>query len=431
MRGRAKVLAGIATLGVVLAAPALALAAFPGENNEIVFVSGIGDTAGNDSEADLFVNQLGDLTFAENEALFPVQVGSPGQRRHPSISPDGTKIAFAVKPGADGDIYIHDRDGGSTSVMWLSDNIDDDRPSWSPNNRFVAFESEASAGQEYDIRIFDTKKPASGTNPINLTASDDLYEGKPVWSPDGEFIYYNRGLASANEDIVRQPSDQIGITPPPTAIVTTAEAEYQAALSPDGTQMCYTRGPFGNPAADIYVRSSAPGTPNTSGTDFSDTAAGGFNCAWSNDGTEIAWVNGTFTSGILVHEPYPDAVTSPSELVNDTDQHFDGNPDYARKRENCDERSASIIGTANPDDLAGFEFRDVIQALAEDDTARGQKGRDVLCGKGGEDDLRGGPDDDQLFGGGNDDSLDGAGGNDKCFGGPGNDTFTNCEKFEQ
>ena len=428
MQGRAKVLTGLAMLGMALVVPAAALAAFPGQNNEIVFVSGIGDPASNDSEADLFVNQLGDLTFAEGEAIFPVQVGSPGQRRHPSISPDGTKIAFAVKAGADGDIFIHNRDGGSTSVMWLSDNIDDDRPSWSPNNRFVAFESEGVGG-EYDIRIFDTKRPASGTNPINLTASDSLHEGKPVWSPDGEYIYYNRGLTTPNEDIVRQPSDQIGVVP--TAIVATAEAEYQTALSPDGTQMCYTRGPFGTANADIYVRSSAPGTPNTSGTDFSDTAAGGFNCAWSNDGTEIAWVNGVFTSGVLVHEPYPDAVNTPSELVNDTAQHFDGNPDYARKRENCDGRSASIIGTANADDLSGFEFKDVIQALAENDTARGEKGRDVICGKGGEDDLRGGPDNDQLFGGGQDDSLNGAGGKDKCFGGPGTDTFTNCERIEQ
>jgi Tol biopolymer transport system component len=421
MRIGLRLAAATLVLGVAMAVPTAALAVFPGENGEIVFVSGIGQAANDDSDADLFVNQLGDLTFAESEALAP---NFTGQRRHPSISPDGTQIAFALKSGADGDIYIHDRTDGSTVPMWLSANIDDDRPSWSPDNRHVAFESEASAGQEYEIRIFDTKQPAGGGNPINLTVSDNLHEGKPVWSPDGQFIYFNRGIANTNEDIVRQPSTQIGGAP--TSIVATAEAEYQPALSPDGTQLCYTRGPFGSTNADIYVRSSAPGSPATTGSDLSDTAVGGFNCAWSPDGTRIAWVNGVFTNGALVSEPSTDGTQT--ALVNDTPMHFDGNPDYARVSKNCEGKPASIIGTAGQDDLAGFASRDIVQLLGDDDSAIGKEGRDQMCGKGGKDNLVGGPDNDSLFGGGGGDTLKGAEGKDKCFGGPGDDTFKNCEK---
>jgi Ca2+-binding RTX toxin-like protein len=411
-------------LGLALMLPSAAMAVFPGENNEIVFVSGIGQAANDDSDADLFVNQLGDLTFDESEALAPFLTG---QRRHPNISPDGTKIAFAVKSGANGDIYIHDRTDGSSAVMWLSSGIDDDRPAWSPDNRHVAFESEASDGQEYDIRIFDTKKPASIVNPINLTVSDDLHEGKPVWSPDGQFLYYSRGLSSPNEDIVRQPADQIGTTP--TGIVQTAEAEYQPALSPDGTQLCYTRGPFGSATADIYVRSSAPGSSSTPGTDLSDTANGGFNCAWSNDGARIAWVEGIFTNGALVSEPSTDGTATP--LVNNTASHFDGNPDWARVPKKCEGKSASIIGTTGEDDLAGFESRDIFTALGGDDSALGQEGKDLMCGKGGKDNLVGGPGNDSLFGAGGADTLKGADGEDKCFGGPGDDTFKNCEHAKE
>jgi hypothetical protein len=426
MRNGWRLAAATLGLGVVLAAPTAAQAAFPGQNNEILFVSGIGQGANDDSRADLFVNQIGDLTFAENEALTSGLTGLPTavQIRHPNISPDGTMIAFAAKVGANGDIYIHDRTDGSTSVMWSSPSgVDDDRPSWSPDNRHVAFESEASDGQEYEIRIFDTKDSASAT-PVNFTQSDNLHEGKPVWSPDGELIYYNRGIASTNEDIVRKPAAQIGGAP--TNIVSTMEAEYQPALSPDGTQLCYTRGPFGSTNADIYIRSSASGSSGTSGTDLSDTAAGGFNCVWSNDGTRIAWVNGVFTSGALVSEPFTDGTATP--LVNDTEDHFDGNPDYARLPKKCEGKFASIIGTANVDDLVGFEFRDVVQALGGADNAVGKEGRDLMCGKGGGDNLVGGPGGDSLYGGGGPDTLRGAEGNDKCFGGPGDDTFKSCEK---
>jgi dipeptidyl aminopeptidase/acylaminoacyl peptidase len=421
MRIGLRLAAAAVVLGVTLALPTGALAVFPGENDSIIFVSGIGQPANDDSDADLFINELGDLTFAESEALAPNLIG---QRRHPSISPDGTKIAFAVKNGANGDIYIHDRTDGSSAVMWSSPSgVDDDRPSWSPDNRHVAFESEASDGQEYEIRIFDTKQ-SSSADPINFTQTDDLHEGKPVWSPDGQFIYYNRGLASTNEDIVRQPADQVGVVP--TNIVATGEAEYQPALSPDGTQLCYTRGPFGSSNADIYIRSSASGTSGTSGTDLSDTGNGGFNCAWSPDGTRIAWVDGIFTNGALVSEPSTDGTATP--LVNNTASHFDGNPDYARLPKKCEGKPASIIGTANVDDLVGFEFRDVVQALGGNDNAVGKEGRDLMCGKGGKDNLVGGPDNDLLYGGGGSDTLKGAQGDDKCFGGPGNDTFKNCEK---
>lgn len=421
MSRRARLIAGLVGLAA-LAVPTTAMAVFPGVNDKILFVSGIGP--GSDADADLFINDIGDTTFLETEAISP---NLTGQRRHPSISPDGTKIAFAVKPGADGDIFIHDRSDGSTVQMWGSDNIDDDRPNWSPNNRFVAFESEASAGQEYDIRVFDTNKPASGTNPVNLTVSDNVHEGKPVFSPDGAFIYHAQGTASINEDIARRPSGQIGGAS--TDIVASATAEYQPALDPTGTQLCYTRGPFGSADAEIFVRSSAAGSPATAGTDLSDTALGGYNCAWSNDGAQIAWVEKPFGQGRLMSEPSTDGTAT--LLVSDTTDRFDGNPEYIREPQECQDQPASIIGTANPDTLNGFEFKDVFQGLAGDDTMKGKGKNDRMCGRGGEDNLKGGSENDVLFGEGNNDTLNGNAGKDKCFGGGGNDTFKNCEDIEQ
>jgi Tol biopolymer transport system component len=413
-----------------LGVPASAMAVFPGVNDRILFVSGIGQADNDDSDADLFVNQLGDLTFTEGEALAP---GFTGQRRHPNWSPNGQKIVFALKPtGQDGDLYIHNVGDGSTVPMNLTANVNDDRPAWSPDGVRIAYESETVNGQEQEILIFNTKQPPSATNPVNLTQTDNVYEGKPVWSPDGQFIYYAQGPTLGSgislENIVRQPANAPGTAA--TSIVATGELEYQPALSPDGTQMCYTRGPVGS-NADIYVTTTTPGSG--SGSDLSDTTVGGFNCAWSPDGTRIAWVDGTFTTGALVDEPSNDTLADGVALVNDTANHFDGNPDYAREQENCDGKPANVIGTDNDDTTTvnGFAFKDVIQTNAGNDTANGKADKDRVCGKAGNDDLKGGSSNDTLIGGAGKDDLNGGPGKDKCFGNGGNDDFKGCEKEDQ
>ena len=82
----------------------------------------------------------------------------------------------------------------------------------------------------------------------------------------------------------------------PSFVVFSSAAEYQPALSPDGKELCFTRGPFGSANADVYKVASDGSGPQT---DISDSALGAYNCAWSPDGGQIAFVEGVFTSGAL------------------------------------------------------------------------------------------------------------------------------------
>ena len=110
-----------------------------------------------------------------------------------------------------------------------------------------------------DILVKDITSGVTGGTVLNLTNSPTFIEGKPAWSLDGKWIYFSRRPMPPNfdDDIMRIRSDGSGT---PQFIINSATAEYQAAISPDGTKLCYTRGAFGSADADVYVAPISGGT---------------------------------------------------------------------------------------------------------------------------------------------------------------------------
>jgi Ca2+-binding RTX toxin-like protein len=122
-----------------------------------------------------------------------------------------------------------------------------------------------------------------------------------------------------------EPADKSGS---PTVVVhDTGAHAFQPSVSPDGTKLCYTLGPTAglNSNASILVK---PLSPAGSSLVLSSSGNGDYNCTWSPDGTLIAYVRGTFSTGDLVMELADDS--SPIRIVlEDTVSRFDGNPDWA------------------------------------------------------------------------------------------------------
>jgi Ca2+-binding RTX toxin-like protein len=87
----------------------------------------------------------------------------------------------------------------------------------------------------------------------------------------------------------------------------------------------------------------------------------------------------------------------------------------------CGGKTATIGGTAGPDNLHGTPGPDVIASLGGADTVSSGKGKDRVCGGPGNDRLRGGAGKDLLKGGPGRDRLRGGPGRDKLRGGPGKD----------
>jgi len=416
-----KLLIGSICAASLTALPATALAVFPGENGEIAFVSG---RDGGDANADVYLlEQAGDLTPT------PLTTGA-GQHRHPAWSPDLAKLAFARWNAGANNVFVGgiDEPNPQTRLGFASSNVQADRPAWSPDGTKIAYESEVTDGSgQQDILVATIDEDGSTISEVNLTASPTLIEGKPAWSPDGKTIYYSRrGLMSADDDIVREPannSSNIG-----SLVVFSGTAEYQPAISPDGKRICFTHGAFGSAAADVYVAdilNFGSGTP----VNISDSAVGAYNCEWSPEGDQVAYANGTFGAASLVSESPNDAddVDNATELTDNVDAVFDGNPNWAPKKPAfCRDRPASIAGTDAGETVFGTKRRDVIQGHGGPDRIIGRGGNDVICGGGGPDRLNGAKGRDTLFGGGGDDVLNGGKGKDRCVGRRGEKK--NCER---
>jgi Tol biopolymer transport system component len=430
--------AGGAMVAVALGLPAAAQAAWPGENGEIWFASGRG--AGGDASADIYR-----LSGPLGTVSSPVTPNLIGQHRHPDVSPDGSELAFALFTSA-GDRDIWTVPTETTGASPLRDTADqqEDRPAYSPDGKFLAYESEEpptcgeASCDEFDIYVTEVANPA---NTFNLTAgTPTLDQGKPVWSHDGEFIYYQHEFSATDQDIQREASDGSDVAP--TNILNSATNEYQASLSPNGSEMCFTRGgAFGSAETDVYKLS--PVEPGGTQTDISDNPGaaagdGDFNCAFSPDGEFIAYARGIFGGAQLQFEDADDAdavdnsspLTTEDEVgaANDNGV-FDGNPYWARVPLECKNKRADIVGTINDETLPGTSDPEVIVGLQGKDRIPARKGNDIVCGNSAADKLFGAKGRDKMFGGpGGDEITGGDGNNDVCFGGPGQDTFKECEE---
>jgi dipeptidyl aminopeptidase/acylaminoacyl peptidase len=154
------VLAGC--VGVFVVPPNVAQATFPGQNGNIAYSA----YDGNDYEI-YTINPTGGTPFQVTD--------NNVDDRRPSYSPDGNKIAYA-STRADGSqswqIYTIDATGGTPFQVTNNDNEGDWLPSYSPDGNKISF---ASSGAIYTI-------DSSGGTPFQVTENNAEGWSAPSWS---------------------------------------------------------------------------------------------------------------------------------------------------------------------------------------------------------------------------------------------------------
>ena len=114
---------------------------------------------------------------------------NPLWMRYPSISPDGSKIAFAYK----GDIFCVDVNGGEARQLTTNPAYDY-KPVWSPDGTKIAFASNREGG--FDVYVMD----ARGGEPRRLTTNS---AGEiPVTWRDNNHIVFQSSVMPTAESII-------------------------------------------------------------------------------------------------------------------------------------------------------------------------------------------------------------------------------------
>lgn len=124
-------------------------------------------------------------------------------------SPDGSKIAFQSDRdgGGDFEIFVMNADGSGITQLTHNDVSDEgDRAGWSPDGRQFVFSSTRDGG-DLDIFVMNS----DGTNLRQLTHNDYVTDDDPVWSPDGKYIAFQSDR-DGDEEVFVMNADGTGTT---------------------------------------------------------------------------------------------------------------------------------------------------------------------------------------------------------------------------
>jgi dipeptidyl aminopeptidase/acylaminoacyl peptidase len=179
-------------------------------------------------------------------------------------SPDGTQMVLSARGVADdkglqGDVYRLDVRTKKVVILLKQPGFDSD-PVWSPDGKWIAFNSQHGT-EDFLYRLWVAILPAAGGEPRYLTekfqqeTGQMLAYGKPIWSADSSHVYFGAYYRMANH-LFRSP-----VGGGEMEKVTTGNDFYnEFSFSSDGKQIAFTRENINSPS-EVFVSGSASFAP--------------------------------------------------------------------------------------------------------------------------------------------------------------------------
>ena len=196
------------------------------------------------------------------------------------LSPSGTSLAtIRISNSLEADIWILEMERGTLRRFTFGGG-DYSNPVWSPDGRYLAYESNRSG--RWDIY----RKPLAGSGEEELLyRSEEQFKHPTFWSQDGRLLLFEVLDENTGWDIWTLDLETKTATP----FLATPFNEQQGGLSPDGRWIVHVSDESGR--TELYVQ-SFPELDRK----FQITNGGGLGGGWRKDGREMLFGGGDFTS---------------------------------------------------------------------------------------------------------------------------------------
>ncbi|HMB70763.1 MAG TPA: FlgD immunoglobulin-like domain containing protein, partial [bacterium] len=190
---------------------------------------------------------------------------------HPEFSHDGTMIAFDSDRDGDSDIYTVPVTGG-TPFQVQNQVANEKRPTWSPDDTEIAFDSDAASQ--------DIWRVAATGGPLTQVTSHPALDNDAEYSADGSMILFDSNRTGSIHVFI-VPTDG-GVA---QQLTTVSGPNFDPEWSPDFTQIAFNSGRGVSQDVWIMPPSGEPAVQVTNGPGVDAILA------WSPDGTQIAFVS--------------------------------------------------------------------------------------------------------------------------------------------
>ena len=218
----------------------------------------------------------------------------PGYENTPTLSPDGSQIAFSWNgPGQDNfDIYFKLVGTGEPRQL-TSHPAHDAKPAWSPNGAriaFLRFTSERAAELMVIPALGGAERKIATVYPVH---SWDRPFANLAWTPDGRWLAFGGALARdgprgiwlvAADGTENQEKRQVTEAPRDADV---DMGDFSPVPSPDGTHMAFIRERTVSRSAVFVVPLTAGGVPAGSAAQLTPETWNVNGVAWTADGRDL------------------------------------------------------------------------------------------------------------------------------------------------